>query len=97
MKRTLRKIRAVIRRSSATKFMITFLLTGAGVLAFMVIAGETDPETMSFAEALKIKAWAATVMIIDILLFKIAYKNRLLTNDIYRELRADKIAVKQED
>lgn len=94
MKRTFRKIRAVIRRSPVTKFMITFLLTGAGMLAFLVIAGEADPETMSFAEALRIKAWAATVMIIDILLFKIAYKNRLLTNDIYRELRADKAAIK---
>lgn len=97
MKRTFRKFRAVIRRSPVTKFMITFSLTGAGMLAFMVMAGETDPETMSFIESLKIRACAAIVMIIDILLFKIAYKNHLLTNDIYRELRADKLAVKQED
>lgn len=97
MKRTFRKIREVIRRSPVTKFMITFLLTGAGILAFLVMAGETDPETMSFVESLKIRACAAIVMIIDILLFKIAYRNHLLTNDIYREIRADKFAVKQED
>lgn len=97
MKRTFRKIRAVIRRSPVTKFMITFLLTGAGILAFMVMAGETDPETMSFVESLKIRACAATVMIADIVLFKIAYKNHLLTNDIYREMKADRVAIKQED
>lgn len=97
MKRTFRKFRAVIRRSPVTKFMITFLLTGAGMLAFMVMAGETDPETMSFVESLRIRAYAGMIMIIDILLFKIAYKNHLLTNEVYRELKADKAAIKQED
>lgn len=52
---------------------------------------------MSFVESLRIRACAGMIMIIDILLFKIAYKNHLLTNDIYREVRADKAAIKQED
>ena len=97
MKRTFRKFRAVIRRSALTKGLITFLLAGAGILSFLVMAGESDPDTMTTAEVLTVKAYAAVVMIIDIILFKIAYKNHLLTNEIYRELRADKAAIKQED
>lgn len=97
MKRTSRKFRAVIRRSSLTKGLITFLLTGAGILSFLVMAGESDPDTMPTIEALTVKAYAAVVMIIDVILFKIAYRNRLLTNEVYRELKADKAAIKQED
>lgn len=97
MKRTFRKFRAVIRRSPLTKGLITFLLTGAGILSFLVMAGESDPETMPTIEALTVKAYAAVVMIIDVILFKIAYRNRLLTNEVYRELKADKAAIKQED
>ncbi len=97
MKRTFRKFRAVIRRSSLTKGLITFLLTGAGILSFLVMAGESDPDTMPTIEALTVKAYAAVVMIIDVILFKIAYRNRLLTNEVYRELKADKAAIKQED
>lgn len=97
MKRTFRKFRAVIRRSALTKGLITFLLTGAGILSFLVMAGESDPDTMPTIEALTVKAYAAVVMIIDIILFKIAYRNRLLTNEVYRELKADKAAIKQED
>ena len=66
MKRTFRKFRAVIRRSSLTKGLITFFLTGAGILSFLVMAGESDPDTMTTAEVLIVKAYAAVVMIIDI-------------------------------
>lgn len=93
MKRTFRKIRAVIRRSSVTKFIVTSLLTGAGILAFLVMIGESDPESTSFAESMVMRAYAAGVLFIDYMLFKVAYRMRLLTNELYQELRKDNIAV----
>ena len=95
MKRTFRKFRAAILRSPITKGLITFLLSGAGILSFLVMAGEYDPDTMTTIEAMTIKAYAAVVMIIDVILFKIAYRNRLLTSDVYE--KDDNAKAKQED
>ena len=88
MKRTLRKVRAIVRRSAITKWLITFLLTGAGLLAIMVMGGESDPATTTFEEALMIRIYAAGVLAVDVLLWKIAYKQHLLMADFYEKERA---------
>lgn len=88
MKRTLRKIAAVIRRSPVTKFIVTSLLTTAGLLAFFVLAGEPTDELSSFEEVAKLKLYAAAILGVDILMFKIAYKLRLLPRDLYEKEEA---------
>ena len=77
-------MRAVIRRSALTKGLITYLLAGAGILSFLVLAGESDPAA-SMTEVLTAKAYAALVMIMDIVLFRAAYRSRLLIDEAYED------------
>lgn len=79
-------MRATVRRSIVTKWIITNLLIGAGLLAFLVLAGESDPET-SFSEILPVKLYAIGVMAVDVLLWKVAYREHLLIGDIYKKER----------
>ena len=78
----------IVRRSAITKWLITFLLVSAGLLAIMVMGGESDPATMTFEESLIVRLYAAGVLAVDILLWKIAYKHHLLMADLYEKERA---------